>query len=124
MVVSQFMRDMSVAESVVIEAAIHRDAGHAHRVNTKAAYVTDAKAANMRTTNDAQVSASETTDMSATKTSTATRKRGTTVRRYSDHCGRDDCENFALDFHDLAPFSPMSNQRWAMQGDISNIDWR
>jgi len=31
---------MSAAESVVIEAAIHRNAGHSHRVNTT--YVTDA----------------------------------------------------------------------------------
>ena len=71
MVVSQFMRDMSVAESVVIEAAIHRDAGHAHRVNTKAAHVTDAEAADMRATNDAHVSTAEATDMTAAKTATA-----------------------------------------------------
>ena len=50
MVVSQFMRDMSVAEPVVIAAAIHRDAGHAHRVDAKAAHVTDAEAADMGAT--------------------------------------------------------------------------
>ena len=84
MVVSQSMRNMSVAESVVIEAAIYRDAGHAHRVNAKAAHVTDAEAADMRATNDAHVSTSEAADMTAakatTKTATAARKGGTTSR--------------------------------------------
>ena len=96
MVVSQFMRDMSVAKSVVIEAAIHRDAGHAHRVNAKAAHVTDAEAADMRATNDAHVSTSEAADMTAAKTATAARKSGTTGRGYSNHRGCGDCENFAL----------------------------
>jgi hypothetical protein len=73
MVVSPFMRDMSVAESVVIEAAIHRDAGHAHRVDAKSA-----EAADMRATNDAHVSTSEAADMTAAKAATATRKGGTT----------------------------------------------
>ena len=63
MVVSQFMRGMSAAKSVVIEAAIDRDAGHAHRVDAKAAHVTDAEAADMRATNDAHVSTSEAADM-------------------------------------------------------------
>ena len=76
MVVSQFMGEMSVAESVVIEAAIHRDAGRAHRVNAKAAHVTDAEAADMRATNDAHVSTSEAADMTAAKTATAARKSG------------------------------------------------
>jgi hypothetical protein len=125
MVVSQFMRDMSVAESVVIEAAVHRDAGHAHRVNTNAADVTAAEAANMRATNDAHVSTSETTDMTTAKTTTAARKGGTTSRGHSNHCCRGDCENFAvnLGFHNLAPFSLVSNQSWAVKGGISNIDW-
>jgi hypothetical protein len=123
-VVSQFMRDMGVAESVVIEAAIHRDAGHAHRVNTKAAHVTDAEAAGMRATGDAHVSTAEATDMTAAKAAAAAREGGTASRRYSDHRGRGDRENFAvnLDFHDLAPFSPALNQSWAMKGGISNID--
>ena len=77
MVVSQFMRDMSVAESVVIEVAIHRNAGHAHRVDAKAAHVTDAEAADMRATNDAHVSTSEAADMTAAKAATAARKGGT-----------------------------------------------
>ena len=124
MVVSQFMRDMSVAESVVIKAAIHRDAGHAHRVDAKAAHVTDAEAADMSAANDAPVSTSEAADVTATKTATATRKRGTTSHRYSNHCGRGDPENFAvyLGFHYLAPFSLAPNQSWAMKGGISNID--
>jgi hypothetical protein len=125
MVVSQFMRDMSVAEPAVIEAAIHPDAGHAHRVNTKATHVTDAEAADMRATNDAYVRTSETSDVTnTTKTATATRKSGTTGRRYSDHYDRGDCENFAVnpDFHSLAPFSLAPNQSWAMKGGISNID--
>jgi len=41
-----------------------------------------------------------------------------------NHCGRGDCENFVLDFHDLPPFFLVSNQSWALKGDISNIDWR
>jgi cytochrome c len=115
MVVSQFMRDMSVAEPAVIEAAIHPDAGHAHRVNTKATHVTDAEAADMGATNDAHVNTSEAADVAATKTTTATRKGGTTSHRYSNHRGCDDCENFAvnLGFHNLAPFSLVSNQSWA-----------
>jgi hypothetical protein len=80
MAVSQLMRDMSVAESVVFEAAIHRNAGHAHRVNTKAAHVTDAEAAGMRATNDAHVSTSEAADVTAAKTATAARQGGTTSR--------------------------------------------
>jgi hypothetical protein len=110
MVVSKFMRDMSVAESVVIEAAIYRDAGHAHRVDAKAAHVTDAEAADMRATNDAHVSTSEAADMTAakatTKTATAARKGGTTSRGQPNHRGCGDCENFALNlnFHDVAPF--------------------
>jgi hypothetical protein len=106
MVVSQFMREMSVAESVVIEAAIHRGAGHAHRMNAKAAHVTDAEAADMRATNDANVSTSEAADVTAAKTATAARKSGTASRGYSNHRGCGDCENFAvnLNFHDLAPF--------------------
>jgi hypothetical protein len=78
LVVSQFMRDMSTAESVVTEATIHRDAGHAHRVNTKAAHVTGAEAADMRATDDAHVSTTEAANMTATKTATAARKGGTT----------------------------------------------
>ncbi|HET6841754.1 MAG TPA: hypothetical protein VFK06_08715, partial [Candidatus Angelobacter sp.] len=106
MVVSPFMRDMSVAESVVIEAAINRDAGHAHRVHAKAAHVTDAEAADMRSTNDANVSTSEAADVTAAKTATAARKSGTASRGYSNHRGCGDCENFAvnLNFHNLAPF--------------------
>jgi hypothetical protein len=93
---------MSVAESVVIEAAIHRDAGHAHRVHAKAAHVTDAEAADMRSTNDANVSTSEAADVTAA----AARKSGTASRGYSNHRGCGDCENFAvnLNFHNLAPF--------------------
>jgi len=124
MVVSQLMRDTSAAEPVVIEAAIHRDARHAHWVNTNAAHVTDAEAADMRASNDAHVGISEAADVTATKTATASRKSGTAGRRYSDHCGRGDSENFVLDFHDLPPFSLVSNQSWALKGDISNIDWR
>ena len=97
MAVSQFMRDMSAAESVVIEAAIHRDAGHAHRVNTNAADVTDAGAADMGATNDAHVSTSETADMTAAKTATAAREGGTTSRGYSNHRGCGDCEHFAVE---------------------------
>jgi hypothetical protein len=102
MVVSQFMGEMSVAESVVIEAAIHRGAGRAHRMNAKAAHVTDAEAADMRSTNDANVSTSEAADVTAT----AARKSGTASRGYSNHRGCGDCENFAvnLNFHNLAPF--------------------
>jgi hypothetical protein len=113
-VVSEFMRDMSAAESVVIEAAIHRDAGHAHRVNTT--HVTDSEAADMRATNDAYVSTSEAADVTATKTATASRKGGTTSRGYSNHRGYGDCENFAvnLGFHNLAPFSLASNQSWVV----------
>jgi hypothetical protein len=124
MMVSQFMREISMAESVVIEATIHRDAWRAHRVNTKAAHVTDAEAADMRATNDAHVSTSEAADVTAAKTATATRQGGTTGRRYSDHYGRGDCENFVVNlaFHDLAPFSLVSNQSWAVKGRISNID--
>ena len=80
MAVSQFMRDMSTAESAVIEAAIHRDAGHAHRMDAKAAHVTDAKAADVRATNDAHVGTSEGADMTAAKAATAARKGGTTGR--------------------------------------------
>ena len=50
------MRDMNVAESVVIETAIRRNAGRAHRVNIKAVPVTDAEAADMRAANHAPVS--------------------------------------------------------------------
>jgi hypothetical protein len=123
MALSQFMREMSAAESVVIEAAIRRDAGHAHRVNTNTADVTDA-GADMRATNDAHMSTSETADMTAAKTATAAREGGTTSRGYSNHRGCGDCENFAvnLGFHDAAPFSLVSNQSWAMKGGFSNID--
>ena len=122
-VVSQFMRDMSVAESVAIEAAIHRDAGHAHRVNTT--HVTDSETADMRATNDAHVSASEAADVTATKTATAARKGGATSRGYSNHRGCGDCENFAvnLGFHNLAPFLWYRTESWAAKGGISNIDW-
>ena len=104
--------------------ATHRDAGRAHRVNTKAAHVTDAEAADMRASNDAHVSTSEAADVTPAKTATATRQGGTTGRRYSDHYDRGDCENFAVnpDFHSLAPFSLAPNQSWAMKGGISNID--
>ena len=107
MVVSQFMREMSVAEFVVIEAAIHRGAGHAHRMNTNTADVTDAGAADMRATNDAHMSTSETADMTAAKTATAAREGGTASRGYSNHRGCGDCENFAvnLSFHSLLLFS-------------------
>jgi hypothetical protein len=79
-------------------------------VNTNAAHVTDAEAADMRASNDAHVGISEAADVTATKTATASRKSGTAGRRYSDPCGRGDCENFVLDFHDLPPFSLLSNQ--------------
>ena len=123
MAVSQFMRNMSAAEFVVIEAAIHRDARHAHRVNTNAADVTDAGAADMGATNDAHVSTSETADMAA-KTPTAAREGGATSRGYSNQRGCGDCEHFAVNwgFHDTAPFSLVSNQSWAMKGGFSNID--
>jgi D-alanyl-D-alanine carboxypeptidase len=116
---------MSVAESVVIEAAIRRDARHAHRVNTKAAHMTDAEAAAMRATNDTHVGTSKATDMTAAKTATAAREGGTTSRRYSNQRGCGDCENFAvnLSFHDPDSFFLASNQSWAMKGGISNIDW-
>ena len=78
MAVSQFMRDVSAAKSVVIEDAIRRDTGHAHRVDAKAAHVTNAEAADMRATNDAHVSTSEAADMTAAKAATAARKGGTT----------------------------------------------
>jgi hypothetical protein len=78
MAVSQFMRDMSTAKSVVIEAVIRRDAGHSHRVDAKAAHLTDAEAADMGATNDAHVGTSEAADMTAAKTAAATRKGGTT----------------------------------------------
>jgi hypothetical protein len=72
MAVSQFMRHMSAAKWVVIEAAIHRDTGYARRVNTRAAHVTDAEVADMTTTNDSaadgpHVSSAEATDMTAAK---------------------------------------------------------
>jgi hypothetical protein len=112
-----------VAESVVIEIAIHRNAGHAHRVKTRAAHVTDAEAADMRATSDAHVSTAEATDVTAAKTATTAREGGTASRRYSDHRGGGDRENFAvnLGFHDLAPFSLASSQSWAMNGGVSNI---
>jgi hypothetical protein len=117
---------MSVAEPVIIEVAINRDARHAHSVNTKAAHVTDAEAADMRAANDAHVSAAEATDMTAAKTATAAREGITTSHRYSNHRGCGDCENSAvnLSFHDLTPFFLAPNQSWAMKGGISNIDWR
>jgi hypothetical protein len=106
MAVSQFMRDMSAAKSVVIEAAIHRDTGHVHLVNTRA-NVTDAEAADMRTTNGAHVSTSEAADMTAAKTAAPARKNGTTGHCYANHRGSNDCENSSatLGFHGLAPFS-------------------
>ena len=76
MAVSEFMRDLSVAESVAIEAAIHRDARCA-RVDAKAAHVTEVEAADVRATNDAHVSTSEAADMTAAKAATAARKGGT-----------------------------------------------
>jgi hypothetical protein len=54
--VSQFVRDMSMAESVLVEALTHCDAGH--RVDADTANMS-AKAADMR--------ASEAADMSTTK---------------------------------------------------------
>jgi hypothetical protein len=127
------MGEMSVAESVVIEAAIHRGAGRAHRMNAKAAHVTDAEAADMRSTNDANVSTSEAADVTAAKTATAARKSGTASRGYSNHRGCGDCENFAvnLNFHNLAPFSgvepKLGRERWNFQyrlvlGMIDKID--
>jgi hypothetical protein len=101
MAVSQFMRHMSAAKCVVIEAAIHRDAGHAHRVDAKAAHVTDAEVADMSATNNSgangpHVSTAEATEMTAAKTATAARKDGTTGHRYANHRGSDDCENSSV----------------------------
>jgi hypothetical protein len=44
--VSQFVRDMSAAESVLVEAVTHCDAGH--RVDAKTANMSTAKATDMR----------------------------------------------------------------------------
>jgi hypothetical protein len=57
---------------------------------------------------------------------TVTRKGGITSRGHPNHRSRSHRENFGLNLglHDLAPFSPVSNQSWAIKGAISNIDLR
>ena len=52
--VSQFVRDMSAAESALVEAAIHRDAG-AHRVVAEMANMNAAKATEMRASGAAEI---------------------------------------------------------------------
>jgi hypothetical protein len=112
MAVSQFMRHMSAAKWVVIEAAIHRDTGYARRVNTRAAHVTDAEVADMTTTNDSaadgpHVSSAEATDMTAAKAATAARKDCTTRHCYANHHRGSDCENSSVTpgFHGWLLFS-------------------
>jgi hypothetical protein len=55
--VSQFVRDMSMAESVLVEAVTHCDAGH--RVDAETANMSAAKAADMGASEAADRGASE-----------------------------------------------------------------
>jgi len=101
MAMPQFMRDMSVAESVVVEAAVYCDAGRAPWVDAKPASATDAEDADVRATNDAHVSSAEAADMTAAK-ATTTREGGAPSAGHSNHRGYDDCGNFSMhcSFHD------------------------
>jgi hypothetical protein len=114
--VSQLVRDMSMAEPVLVEAVTHRDAGHrvdAETGNMGAAKATDmrgSEATDMSTTKAANMSnakaAAEAADMTAADTTTATRKGGTTCRRQSEQHGHGNRKNFSVHqvFHELSPF--------------------
>ena len=105
MVVSQFVRGVSVAETV---AASCHNAGHVHRVDAKAAHMTGPEATDMSAANDAHMSAPEATaHVTAAEAATATRKSGTTGCRYPDHhsCGDRGNSSVSLSFHDHLLFS-------------------
>jgi hypothetical protein len=58
-------------------------------------------------------------------TVSAARKSSAAGRREAEHHGRSDCQNVVVNpcFHSLGSFFLVSNQSWAMKGDISNIGW-
>jgi hypothetical protein len=105
--VSQFVRDTSAAETVSVEAAIHRDAVKATDMGAhEAANVSTAKAANMSNAEAATEAADMAAAEAAAKTATTTRESDTTSRGQSNHRGCCDCDDLSLhqSFHDTSPF--------------------
>jgi hypothetical protein len=90
--VSQFVRDMSAAESALVEAAIHRDAGHRVDADMSAAKATDMRASEAANLSNAKAAAQAADMTAAANTTTATRQGGTaeSPRRQHRH-NRNSC---------------------------------
>jgi hypothetical protein len=56
-------------------------------------------------------------------TVSAAGKSSAAGRREAEHDGHSDRQNVVVNLHSLGSFFLVSNQSWAMKGDISNIDW-